>query len=586
MRVAFACELSAIHDLANPREPENTMPVPRQPSSQSRSRWVPLVLTLLTLLVTSCDRTDPVTVATGQKIFLLGNGAEPRALDPHLIQSVGDSNIMRALFEGLTAYHVSDDTIHEPGVAERWEPNADFTQWTFFLRDDAKWSNGDPVTAGDFVYAYNRILHPDMGAPYASMLYFLKDAKEFNEGTIPADQFDKVGVKAVDDRTLVFDLVDPTPYFPDVVKHATYFPLHRATIEKFGKMTDQYSLWQQPGNHIGNGPFQLKTWRINDRVEVERNPHYWDNKTTRLNGIVFLPYDNNFTEERAFRDGLLHKTYIIPPDLIDYHKEHNPELTHTDTYAGSYFFRCNVTKAPLDNKMLRKALAFAIDRETLVKYVTRGGQQPAYAFTPPAESGYQPPQGLVEFDPAKAKRFLTEAGYSNGSEVPPFTIFINTSEQHKDIASAIQDMWKKHLGLESVTIQNQEWKVFQKTVTDLGYQVARAGWIADYVDPTTFLNMWNGTDSNNNTGWSNPRYEALLKEAAGLSDTNARYEKLRQAETILMEELPVLPIYWYTQTYLLDLSVKNWHPLLLDNHPYKHIDLRSGDRSSEVGDRQ
>lgn len=551
------------------------MPVPRHSLSPHHLVRKYLALTLLTLAAVGCDRTDPVDRATEQKILLLGNGAEPRALDPHLIQSVGDNNIMRALFEGLTSFHVSDDTIHEPGVAERWEANDDFTRWTFFLRDNAKWSNGDPVTAHDFIYAYNRILHPEMGAPYASMLYFIENGKEYNEGKIPVGEFGKVGVKAADDHTLVFDLVDPTPYFPDVVKHSTYYPLHKATIEKFGKITDQYSLWQQPGNHVGNGPFQLKAWRINDRVEVERNPHYWDNATTKLNGIVFLPYDNNFTEERAFRDGLLHKTYIIPPDLIDYHRENDPLLTHTDTYAGSYFFRCNVTAPPLDNPLLRKALAFAIDRETLVKYVTRGGQQPAYAFTPPAESGYQPPTGLVTFDAEKANEFLRQAGYADGSQVPPFTVFINTSEQHKDIASAIQDMWRKHLGIDSIEIQNQEWKVFQKTITNLDYQVSRAGWIADYVDPTTFLNMWNGTDSNNNTGWSSPQYEALLKEAASLSDTNARYDKLRQAEAILLEELPILPIYWYTQTYLLDLSVKNWHPLLLDNHPFKHIDLRS-----------
>ncbi|MFV1995376.1 MAG: peptide ABC transporter substrate-binding protein, partial [Verrucomicrobiales bacterium] len=306
------------------------------------------LLLMLAVLLPACGRPRRVDIATREKILLLGNGAEPRALDPHIVQSVGDSNIMRALFETLVTYHPFDDTIHLPGVAKTWEANDDFTRWSFHLRDDARWSNGDPVTAGDFVYAYHRILHPDMRAPYASMLYFLKNAKAFNLGEI--SDFTEVGVSAPDDHTLVCDLEDPTPYLPDVVKHPTWVPLHRATIEKFGGMTRQYSLWQRPGNLVSNGPFVLSSWRINDSVKVERNPCYWDAENVALNGIVFYPYDNNFTEERAFRGGLIHKTYIIPPSLIDWHQQHDPGITHIDTYAGSYFFRCNVTRPPLDDK--------------------------------------------------------------------------------------------------------------------------------------------------------------------------------------------------------------------------------------------
>lgn len=544
--------------------------IPRLCRNLYRSTRAGLLGGALLIVVAGCDRESKADAATRAGILLIGNGAEPKALDPHLVSSVGDSSIMRALFEGLVINHVSDDSAHEPGVAKSWTHNADYTEWTFDLREDARWSNGDPVTAGDFVYSYNRVLHPGIGSPYASMLWFLKNGKAFSEGEI--DDFSQVGVSAPDEHTLICLLEKPAPYFPDVVKHTAWLPVHQGTIEKFGTMTDQFTRWQKPGNHVGNGAFKLESWRINGSVKVVRNPYYWDAETVQLNGIVFYPLDNSFTEERAFRDGLIHKTYIIPPDLIEYHKTNNPDITHLETYAGVYFFRCNVTQAPLDNKFLRKALAHAIDRETLVKYVTMAGETPTYGFVPPSDGGYQPPD-LISFDIEKAKGYLEQAGYQSGADVPEFTILINTSEQHKAIAAAVQDMWKKHLGIEKVKISNQEWKVFQQTLRDLKYDVSRSGWIADYVDPSTFLTMWRTGETNNQTGWSNARFDALLDEAAGLSDTATRYAKLKEAEGVLLDELPMLPVYWYTQKYLLDPAVKNWHPLLLDCHPFKYIAL-------------
>jgi len=530
-----------------------------------------LALILAALLGGGCKEGETaVDKATREGILLLGNGDEPKALDPHLVSSVGDSNIMRALFEGLVAYHPSEDSTHAPGVAERWESNEDASEWTFYLRDDAKWSNGDPVTAGDFVYAYKRILHPDIGSPYASMLHLLKNGEQFNRAEI--GDFAQVGVKAPDPHTLVCTLKEPALYFPDLVKHTTWLPVHQPTIEKFGSMTDQFTLWQRPGNHVGNGPFKLKSWRINGAVKVVPNPHYWDRETVKLNGIVFYPVANNFTEERAFRDGLLHKTYIIPPDLIEFHKANNPELTKLDPYAGVYFYRCNVTKPPLDNKSLRRALAFAVDRETIVKYVSLAGEQPAHGVVPPTEGGYQPFDG-VRFDLEKAKAYLKEAGYDSGADVPEFQILINTSESHKAIAAAVQDMWKKHLGIEKVTIGNQEWKVYQTTLREMRYQCARSGWIGDYIDPSTFLTMWRTGDDNNQTGWGNPDFDRLLTEAAHQTDPEKRFAKFQEAEAILLDELPLIPIYWYTQKYLLDPAVEGWHPLLLDNHPFKHVRL-------------
>ncbi len=252
-----------------------------------------------------------------------------------------------------------------------------------------------------------------------------------------------------------------------------------------------------------------------------------------------------------------------------------------DTYNGVYFYRCNVEKGPTSSLNFRKALSHAIDRQAITEFVTKGGQQPAYAFTPPSESGYSPPE-LTGFDPEKAKQHLTaylsEAGLKSAKEVEPFVILINTSESHKAIAVAIQAMWQEILGLSSdqVTIRNEEWKVYQKTILDQNYTVGRAGWIGDYLDPTTFLNMWRTGDSNNNTGWSSAEYDALMTESTRTSDPVERLEFLKQAEAILIEQAPVLPIYWYTRVFLIHPDVENWNPLLLDNRPYKFV--RLGDR--------
>lgn len=293
----------------------------RSPAPTRPGRAVCLALLGVALLAAQagCRKETRVERAAREKILLLGNGAEPKALDPHIVSSVGDANILRSLFEGLVVNHPSDDSIHEPGVAERWEPNGDFSEWRFFLRDDARWSNGDAVTAHDFVYSFHRALHPETASPYSSMLYFLKNAEEFNTGKVT--DFTEVGVKAIHDRELVCTLKSPAPYFPDVVKHTTWLPVHRGTIEKFGKMTDSYTKWQKPGNQVSNGAFVLSEWRINAHVKVRRNPQYWDAENVKLNGIDFYPIESPFTEEKAFRNGLIHYSYSFPENLAARYRE-------------------------------------------------------------------------------------------------------------------------------------------------------------------------------------------------------------------------------------------------------------------------
>lgn len=500
-------------------------------------------------------------------VLLLGNGAEPKTLDPSLVQSVGDSNITQALFEGLVNFDLQRDKVDAPGVAESWESRENHTIWTFHLRNNARWSNGDPVTAPDFVYAFQRILAPKFASERASMLYFLEHAEDFNKSKL--EDFGQVGVRALDDLTLEFRLRQPTAFFPSVLKHHAWYPVHRATVEKFGKMTDRFTPWQRPGNHVGNGQFLLKEWRVNQWVAVAPNPYYWDAAAVRLKEIRFLPLET-FSDERLFRGGQHHYTYTIPNNLIEKYRRERPDLLRIEPYLGSYFFRCNVKRPPFDDPKVRQALALAIDRDKIVRYITMGGQLPASGFTPPIEGLYEPLRS-VRFDPARARQLLAESRYAG--DFPKIELLINTSEQHRKIAEAVQDMWRQHLNLrkDKVSINNQEWKVFQDTTFRMNYEISRAAWIADYVDPTSFLDMWRTDDSNNYTGWSSAEYDSLLQQAALEATPDQRMAKLHQAERILLEEMPILPLYWYTRVYLLDPRVRNWYPMVLDKRDYRHI---------------
>lgn len=501
-------------------------------------------------------------------VLLLGNGAEPASLDPQLATGVSESKILTCLFEGLVIPHISDDDGAEPGVAERWESNEDSSEWTFFLREDARWSNGDPVTAHDFAFAYERMLTPALGAEYAKMMHVIDQAREFHAGEI--DDFSKVGVEVIDDRTLKLRLVGPTPHLPFMLQHKVFLPLHPPTILAHGKMTDRASQWTRPGNMVSNGPFQLKTWRFNDVIEVQRNPHYWDAEVVGLNEIHFFAIENAATEERAFRNGLLHYCYTIPLERMEFWRaqENAPEF-QIHPYFGTYYYRFNVTRPPLDDLRVRRALSMAIDREAIINQIMRGGQQPAWSITPPMEGLYEPPKG-VSFDVGKARELLAEAGFPNGEGFPSKTILINTSEAHRVIAEAVQAMWQRHLGIR-VGITNQDWQVYLATQSNLEYDISRAGWIADFLDPISFLDMWITGHGMNQTGWSNAEFDSLIRAATQEGDAEARLSILHQAETLFMEESPVAPVYIYTRIFLLDPRVRGWYPKLIDMRPMKHV---------------
>ncbi len=531
-------------------------------------RFTLYTLTLGGLLV-SCHR-PPSNVEKGNRDQILhkGNGQELQDLDPQLVNGVGEYNVISALLESLVSEDPHD--LHPvPGVAERWDISPNGKTYTFHLRRNARWSNGDPVTARDFIESYHRILSPGLGADGAYMLHVVRNAEAFNKGAL--NDFNQVGFRALDDWTLEIALTNPTPYFLSLLNYDAWFPVHIPTVKKYGPVYERGSYWTKPGRFVGNGPFTLEEWRLNQDIRVKKSPTYWDAARVRLNGIVFHTIDSNNVEERAFRSGQLHITDTVPVNRIDRYRREEPELLRIDPYLGTYFFRVNVTKPILNLRLVRRALGMAIDRQSIVDHVTRGGQLPAYCFTPPDTAGYNC-ESVFPYDPAAARQALAEAGFPEGSGLPPLEILFNTSENHKIIAEAVQQMWRKQLHIDARLV-NQELKVYYDTRREMNYEILRSTWIGDYADPNSFLNLWITNGANNQTGWSNLDYDRLIAEAGQTSDQAARYRAFQQAEAILLQDAPILPVYFYTHAFLIRPVVKGWFPTILDHHPYKYVYL-------------
>ncbi|MBI3882525.1 MAG: peptide ABC transporter substrate-binding protein [Verrucomicrobia bacterium] len=530
------------------------------------------VVLLLGALLAGCGKPES-RVAVGLKTqeLHLGNGTEPQDLDPQIVTGVSEHNIMSSLIEGLM--NEDPKTLSPvPGVAERWDVSADGTAYTFHLRANARWSDGVPVTAQDFVRSYQRALMPALANEYAYMLYAMKGAEEFNKGKLT--DFAQVGVHARDGGTLEIQLTHPVPYFLSLLNHYSWWPVNIAAVERHGGFATRGNRWTRPENYVGNGPFVLESWRIGHAIVVRRNTNYWDAANVRLQRIHFYGIESADTEERAFRAGQLHVTYNpVPPAKMSVYRERNPQFLRVDPYLGTYFYRFNVRKPPLDNPLVRRALALAIDRAALCETVLRGGQLPARCFTPADTAGYTARANLTG-NAEDARRLLAQAGFAEGKNFPKVEILFNTSEAHRAIAEAIQQMWRKELGIE-VTLVNQEWKVYLDTEKKGDYFVSRAGWIGDYADPSTFLETFTADSGNNRTGWSDKKYDALLAAAAREPDTTKRNELFQEAEAILMTAVPIMPIYFYTRPYLRQPMVRGWEPTLLDHHPWKHVWLES-----------
>ena len=534
------------------------------------NKTISFLMLMLFISLTGCGSGES-NVSLGNKTGILywGNGTEPASLDPHIATGVPEHHIMSSVMEGLV---LKDRRSLEPrpGVAESWTISDDGRVYTFKLRDDARWSNGDPHIANDYVWSWWRALQPALGNQYAYMLFPIKNAKRYYDRE--TEDFGDVGVKALDQRTLQVTLTNPTPYFLQLLDHYSLFPVHQATIEKFGNADQRGTRWSYEGNLVSNGPFKLDEWKINRHITVTRNLHYWDNDNVALNGIVFKPVENTVTEERMFRAGQLHVTSSVPADKISTYRKSNSTELKIAPYLGTYFYRLNIKTPQLQDRRVRRALGMAIDREKLVENITKGGQIPAYTMTPPGTMGYYPKSTLA-FDPEGAKNLLSEAGYPNGEGFPAIEILYNTNEGHRKIAVALQEMWKEYLNID-IKLLNQEWKVYLATESAGDYQISRGGWIGDYVDPNNFLDMFLCGGGNNRTGWCNKEYDRLILEVApSQSSHEERLAVFQQAETMLLNDMPIIPVYTYTSLKLVDLSVGNLDGNIMNQAMYKDIYL-------------
>lgn len=542
-------------------------------------RPLPWLLAGSLLFLAGCgQRETAADRGVQEQVLLINVGADPEELDPHIVTSVAAADVLRALMEGLVSEDPKDLS-PVPGVAERWEVSEDQLEYTFYLREDARWSNGDPVTADDFLFSYQRILSPALGAQYDYMFDVVENARAFRKGEI--EDFSEVGFEAVDDRTLLVRLANPTPYFLSLLNNACWWPVHPPTILEHGRIDQRATGWTRAGSFVGNGPFALAEWTTGRAIRAEPNPHYWDADRVRLNGIRFAVIESPDTEERAFRSGQLHATKNIPPDRIDSYMENHPKLIRSEPYLGVYYYRMNVTDPAFRDARVRRALSLAIDREALIATVMRGHVDPAYFFTPPDTAGYTS-RARVDYDPELARQLLEEAGYPDGEGFPAFDLLYNNQEVHGRMAEALQQMWRENLNIR-VGLYSQEWQVYLSSVHSMNYQVARAAWIGDYPDPNSFLDMWITDAGNNNTGWSSQEYDALIARAAEAVDQEERHELFQRAESILLEEMPIIPIYHYRNNYLLHPAVRGWHSNILNRHPFQHIYLEAEEAAGETG---
>lgn len=516
--------------------------------------------------------------SASDQILLYGNGSEPRELDPSLAVGEPEGNILDNLFEGLATLH--PQTLEaQPGMAESWTVSPDGKTYTFKIRKDAKWSDGKELTAEDFVWSWTRTLQPITASEYAYQLYYIKNGEAFNTGKIKDPK--QLGVKALDKYTLEVELVNPTPFFIKLTAFRTLFPIPRHVIEKFPGHE-----WTRDKNMVSNGPYKIMEWKLNKDIKVVQNEYYWDKNSVRLKGIVFYPTENSDTEEKMFLSGKLHVTNTVPSMKIPYYEKESKKLGDQSIYSATpematYFYWINVKKKPMDDKRVRRALALTIDRTEIVRDILHAGQIPTGSFTPPV-NGYTHegtlPLTVTPAAIAEAKKLLTEAGYPDGKGLPKIEIHYNTLEAHKKIAVAIQSMWKKNLGID-VGLFNQEWKVYLDTQRKFEFQVSRGGWVADYPDPNTFLDLFVTNGGNNHTQWSNPAYDKLIREAAQTVEEKKRFEFFHKAESILLDELPMIPIYFYTRTRLITPKFRyvdngkfvRWVPNVTNHNVFKNF---------------
>lgn len=505
------------------------------------------VLAAAAVLIAACGGQEKNTAASAPAADTVtrNNVTEPQSLDPHQITGVPEINVVRDLLEGLVETDGKGAVI--PAAAESWE-SGDNKVWTFKLREGLKWSNGEPLTAEDFVYSWRRLVDPKTASQYATYLQAAK-IENIDEILKGEKSPDTLGVKAVDPQTLQITLTAAVPYFPQMLYHAATKPVHRATVEKHGVK------WTQPENFVGNGPYVMKNWVVNERIELEKNPQYRDAANVKINKVVFLPIGSQTDDVARYEAGEVDITDALPPEMYAKLQEKYPQELKRSPYLCTYYFEINNQKAPFDDVRVRKALSLALDRETIAAKVLGRGEEPAYNLTRAGTAGFVPyvPE-WSKLDQAarvaEAKKLLAEAGYSESKPLT-FSFLYNTSEQHKKIAVAAASMWQQALGFVKVNLENQEWKTYLDSRRNGNYQIARASWCGDYNEPSTFLNTLQSANSSNRAFYKNADYDALLAKTLQADiDDKERTRLYTQAEAQIDKDSAVIPVYGYVNSRL------------------------------------
>ncbi len=527
-----------------------------------------LAVVLVVAGLSGCDREEQQVVMRGAPSSLTtlhrGNGAEPDSLDPHKGEGTSGASIRRDLFEGLVT--TAPDGSLEPGAAASWIVSDDGLTYTFRLREDGRWSNGDAVTAGHFVYGLRRSVDPETLSSYSQVLAPVVNAEAVIRGELPPEA---LGVEAVDDRTLVIRLKGPTPYFLELLTHSTTFAVYPPNVEEHG---DRFA---RPGRLVSNGAYILDEWVVQSHIRLVKNPHYHDADNVRIETVYFYPIENPSVELKRYRAGELDWTESLSHQQLDWIRENLPAELRIAPYFGSYYFGFNVTRPPFEDQPgLRRALTMVVDRDILTGKITGAGELPAYTYVPPIPN-YSPPtpdwaDWPMDRRLEEARRLYREAGYGPDNPLE-MEVRYNTNDNHRRISLALAAMWKQSLGIRS-RLLNEEFKVFLETRKSKAVtEVFRAAWIGDYQDPFTFLEIMHSTHGQNDVGYSSPEYDALVDGSMVELDPQARMQQLQDAESVLLRDQPVIPLFFYVSRRVVKPWVKGWDDSLLDYHPTRHM---------------
>ncbi len=499
------------------------------------------------------------------KVLKVNDQTEPGTLHPGKSETTNETWILNHVFEGLMKKDTKGNNI--PGMAKDYKVSTDGLTYTFTLRDGIKWSNGDPITAKDFEYAWKYALDPATASPYSYVFYYIKGGEAYNtsaekDAAKLAALRDAVGVKAIDDKTLKVDLATPTAFFLDLCSFASYAPVD-------SKVQEANKNWANEANtYVSNGPFKITEWTHKNRVVIKKNENYYDKDKIKLDEIDFAMIEDEATAWQMYKSGQLDLGYTLPVDVVAQLKAQKSTELHIAPDLSFYYYEFNNTKKPFTNLKIRQALSMAIDRKTIVESVTQGGQAPAYGVVPPGiimnGKDYRditPDKSYFTEDVAKAKQLLAEGLKEEGLTGLKFTLLYNTLPSHKKVAEAVQDMWKKNLGAD-VSLENVEMKVKRDREKKFQYDVCRSGWQGDYIDPMTFMDFYTSANPQNNSGFKNAEYDGYIKQANATNDNAKRLVLFQKAEKVLMSQMPIMPIYYFTKPYALKPYVKGVYDIV------------------------